>query len=1481
LRVATARCIRTLVIAASMASALGITGQTHPNVERGFAADKMYQFGDVDHVNLFNGNLTLTIPMGGSAPVSDRLSLSLTLVHNGKLWTATPRPYANGGQEPISMLVYSPDRRDNAGFGWMISPGRLIDPSETDINNEAGQFIYLSPDGSDRLFYETLHAGSEQAEGGVLYSRDGTYLRLSLGGAGRILESPDGTIREFASYSDGIYTRWQLTKIRDRFGNYIDLYYSTPDQWRIVDQFGRTTIVHFASRASDVDAEYRKVVSSIDVPAVTIGGTATYQLVYQDKWVLTGNCTDAHPDTPVGYKLPLLSSVSLPDGSSYAFSYTPTTADSEEQLLPPAMESCLSGGLTSVTLPTLGMISYTYQEYALPVSPCGLDAVAISSGIRTRVLTDPLNAGNDQTWTYETNPSVAPGEHPVTCPGGTHMDPGASEFTNTVTVSTSTEPVAQATRYYFSVWHTNNRADSVGTVASDYGLPFSKLHAFDGRFLSTEILSAGGTPLRSTYLTYERDYSAAAPDQFNSRVKGSRTVFLDDDELTANFLHRHYVDTAFEEFDGVGHYRKQTISGDLRGPTRTVTTAYNTVDPLVNPGALVTGTYDGSSSGGTFVRPSLIAPWVLNLYPTVTTNDLPPPGIALTAVQEVCFDPSTGFVKGARTRAGAGRGATDLIAVFGSDPARAGYSVGAVTSEQYYGGDVFPLTVDPLPPASPSSVLCDVVTGTPGTLGYDIRHSYSGGVRVSSEYFSGNASVGFKFLDQDIDIFTGLTMHARDTSLVDTEYTYDSLRRVLSAKSGDDPMINYRYPIATGSTGAHVSIWQTSANSGTPQAGFDFDGFGRLVLQSRSLPSVTPGIPRWTRQKTVYDAMGRKSTVSEWEESISPSHVTTFSGFDMFGRATTITKPDNSRTFLGYHGVRQIDRTSSVHTGAGVESSATTTEIYDLLGRLYQVVEPNQNTTTTYTYDIGGRLQTVSMNDGVLLQPQSRSFTYDNRGFLRSEHHPELGTPDNPTAGTTDYSQYDARGHSKSKTTGVANGVNDLRLSYDPSERLTDVYDNGGARLLKHFDFATANVGTNKQQGKLAQAVRVNNLPAGDVVVTEKYTYNGTSGRTSARETLVTSGSQTLQDYQQAFEYDDLGSVKSPGYPTCPSCGNPPPGATFTYKDGSLVSIPGYAQSLTYSGNMLSSVVHQGGFTDTYNQDPLNGLPRPSSISFAVATCSVPAAPVITAATSVPANSTGNVATVTDGSLTYNWTVSNGSKTATTPTSMTYTAGASGTVSISVTATNSCGVSPPGTRNVAITAAPTLYPPTNFSATTTDYSSVVRLTWQPGQSGSTSYRIERKDCYSCLWHSIGSVTDLWYYDTVAESSIPVPYLYHVIAVATGSSDSDPSAQDYAVTAATLFAEDVLPGTRIRGSHIQELRRAIDELRVLAGLPRYWTNYNAPTGKVLASHQIEMRTALDAAVWALKTQHVPFAGSTPAPRVRILATHINQLRAAVR
>lgn len=198
-----------------------------------------------------------------------------------------------------------------------------------------------------------------------------------------------------------------------------------------------------------------------------------------------------------------------------------------------------------------------------------------------------------------------------------------------------------------------------------------------------------------------------------------------------------------------------------------------------------------------------------------------------------------------------------------------------------------------------------------------------------------------------------------------------------------------------------------------------------------------------------------------------------------------------------------------------------------------------------------------------------------------------------------------------------------------------------------------------------------------------------------------------------------------------------------------------------------------------------------------------------------------------------------------------------------------------------------------MSARTQDANSrVVHVTWSL-VSGATSYRIDRATCtgVSCWGQAAisNSATVNSYDDTpslVAGQPVTA-YLYRVVAL-SGSSSSAPSAIDFATTAATLFAETIGSNgaTVINGSHVRELRNAIDAVRVVAGLPASgygWTgwpaSYVSPTGLIYAADVGAMRRALDQAISTLKNGAHFSPVSDPSGDVN--NDDFNSLREAVR
>ena len=77
---------RALGLLLGLLLALPLAADVHPNTEGGVAVDKAFQVGEIDNVNLFNGSLTLTVPLGQRYPVGGSLSYGLTLLYNANPW---------------------------------------------------------------------------------------------------------------------------------------------------------------------------------------------------------------------------------------------------------------------------------------------------------------------------------------------------------------------------------------------------------------------------------------------------------------------------------------------------------------------------------------------------------------------------------------------------------------------------------------------------------------------------------------------------------------------------------------------------------------------------------------------------------------------------------------------------------------------------------------------------------------------------------------------------------------------------------------------------------------------------------------------------------------------------------------------------------------------------------------------------------------------------------------------------------------------------------------------------------------------------------------------------------------------------------------------------------------------------------------------------------------------------------------------------
>jgi RHS repeat-associated protein len=182
------------------------------------------------------------------------------------------------------------------------------------------------------------------------------------------------------------------------------------------------------------------------------------------------------------------------------------------------------------------------------------------------------------------------------------------------------------------------------------------------------------------------------------------------------------------------------------------------------------------------------------------------------------------------------------------------------------------------------------------------------------------------------------------------------------------------------------------------------DGFGRTVESWARHPQGD------VKVTTIYDELGRVSQSSNpHRNGETPVYTTTT--YDMAGRVTAVTTPDNAQVATAYSG-NQVTVTDQALKKRRSES--------DALGRLINVTEDpgGLNFETYYSYDALGNLRQVTQGS------QTRTFAYDSLSRLTSATNPE--------SGTVTYA-YDANGNLMEKTD--ARGVR-TTMTYDALSRV-------------------------------------------------------------------------------------------------------------------------------------------------------------------------------------------------------------------------------------------------------------------------------------------------------------------------------------------------------------------------------------------------------------------------------------------------------------
>jgi RHS repeat-associated protein len=1174
--------------------------QDFETLKKGFQPERLYHFAEngFDSVNVYNGNLILPIGIGLTYPLNGGFTYGITLAYNSTVWMQTEGP---GG------TVHAvPSLRANAGAGWLIGLGRFV--AHDDVTTDSpGTDRYEAPDGGDHSF-DAFHADDTNCGtiGCPTYTTDGSNLRLRKISTTVIeIDAPDGVTREFTHQGQ----EWRLTKIRSANSNdtvtvshFAGITSSIPctapsNSYTLVhDSQGRDHYICYRTDAA-TDGYGLPIVSEVFVSPIQGQAPARYTFSYHVSTVqkAVGIDNDTSTDWSSEHEIPILDKLTLPDGSSYSFSNFDAVANRD------------IAQLKKVTLPTGGVVSYQYDLIGIPsLDLCasayaelaiGYGFASKNIGVVSRTFTPVVPAGRTatpQTWGYGDRTFLPSGGYMAVknCNAGNpNATPTDIELFDEMVVDV-VDPDGGKTWNHFSVWpgHDTGRnatngggspdVSPAGFTRANYSFPYGVYDSTLNLYLSQEILyCAAECVKREVWVRHDTDPPLTPDDVPPHRLASQRTIFRDDCVLPGIC---HWTQMDSSEWDGYGHYRTVATSSDFGGggDARTVTTSWNKAAGV--PRVI------GKSSN-----------WILNTYEDVVTTEG-----GDTAREQACFDTATGFLRGKRVLAGTTPAGTDLVSVLEKELS-SGVNTGNVATESSYGGDLTPFP-------HIEAQLCSALAAMGGneTPAYRQTHTWQNGHLQSTQ----TTGIPFKNLDLTIDA-SGLISASTDPTGRVTTYGYDRSGRLTAVAAPEAAPTSYVYGNATVSLGQltqPATVRETTTSSqgaGTLQREYQFDSFGRFWREKQLSPA---GL--WSVREILYDRKNRKASVSAMEQLVvppggselgfSPQLPRTQTFYDLLDRPTKTIAPDLTETLYSYTGTRVRTQSVTVGTSAG-SRIARTREDYDGKGRLASVREAYDafgDVTTNYGYDVGGRLKTVRAPAGT--DTQERTFTYDHRGLLIDEQHPELGANGN---GTAHYSEYDARGHAHRRTVGPF----DLRMMFDAAERVTAISDAVTNAPWKQFAFDGTDAGAfpqctnNRCMGKVAATARWNYDPIlGTIAVTEGYAHDGFGGRPSRRDVAIGSVPNQFSGLtlHHAQTYNDLGLVASLVYPCHPAgaaCTGDGPSIPLTYANGRLSAVGSYSPSITYLPNgMVGTVTHgtgSGQTVDTSTPDP-SGIERPLRI---------------------------------------------------------------------------------------------------------------------------------------------------------------------------------------------------------------------------------------------------------------------------------------------
>jgi len=972
----------------------------------GFQTNHLFESGAFgESIDILNGGLNLSVPIGQQYQVTSSLGYGLTLSYSSKIWRAD-------GIDGTNQLVHE----GSVGLGFNLHLGRLYRDVTQAGNHADCKWYWVTPDGNEHPFIDESPSLPCDAAP-FSETTDETYYGIS-GQGGYTIVAPDGTVYELNHlvqvYEAGTplnsdltltglsgatsrynqnYGGWYVTKIwstrAETAGESVTVTYDTGVGYEhviktIVDSRGRTITFQNeceptaptcatvpgppntnAPNRPAVRTKYITVPAFKSTPGVVPDVTARYDFTYEWRTVES----QFQGENPVVYgPVSLLAGVDFPlvtnhasiterYGMTFTYAYSPSPVR--------------GGEVIARTVPTGAVVSYGYGAYGYLALQANSSKPVLQSEAR-QVTTKTVTLDgepNPATWTYSRE----------AVENGTY-------YTNPKYVIV-TDPLGNETKYYYRA----SRAKDGNDPSLDLDEGFAPEWSDGLNYLIEYHQGNGGARrlVRTETQEHESDgWSFGPRSKLNVRMSRKITAHIDDDSKTST--------VAFREWDYRGHYRIELVSGDTIGDTRTTRTEYRGADPdrfLLRE----------VSNGGTIV--------------SRTENEYDPYGRVSLSIQRLILPatPGSSFLSAdVPPRRAMPPAPGDVLTHYQYDAA--GNVIQKDVGDQGIQDDGYPGLSTGEGLVSPK---------------YRIRYTWADGAYLTTkelyEWVEGSYYT-WKAIDRTRDGNTGLIFESRDSASQGTTYAYDELGRV---KDIYPPAAEHPIQVE------YVNIHHTTVRQGSPavmgsdylcgggtgdysMSCYEYDNLGRLTTTQKRPADLSRG---HSFQTMSYNILGWKTFESEW----------LWPGQDLAGREFDYSDPADPTQFDPFGRVRRIRRTwteeeegvpvlkkqidtemsyfgeSSEVTVKGIQApdgtsfDAKTTYERDPWGRLVAVHAPVPGTGQSesyrsgggdafYRYDVRDNLIEVEIVNRTTLFRQGRSFDYDPLNRLRSSYNPESGS---------------------------------------------------------------------------------------------------------------------------------------------------------------------------------------------------------------------------------------------------------------------------------------------------------------------------------------------------------------------------------------------------------------------------------------------------------------------------------------------------------